>query len=538
MSTGTDVATNERRSVIREMAHRYGMEPDTFENTVRATCMPQGRDAVPMTREEFAAGIMVAENYKLNPILREIYFYPRKGGGIVPVVSIDGWLSLINRRKELDGIEFDELHDDKGKLVSITCRIYRTDRKHPTVVTEHLSECWRDTIPWKMPHRMLRHKALIQCARYAFGFAGIHDEDEAERIVDAVATEVSGPAAPVPQASISAPPAPQPAATHATGKPGSDFDRSDPAGRDHPVQEAEIVEAPSPAEGGGVQAEPEKPAEVQHPEYAQEEPFDVEKWLEEVHGHFERAKTLSDVDDVHTTFEDTAVDLPSIERQKYEDMHGGAIKRIEDEIRKEQEVIDQSANERLDLPSDKQSPQADMSEAQDEDDDVALEDDDDQPAAPGPNAADLYVTKIRAMLADPETAFPVIGKLWNDTKVERAEMIASGLMSKETRNELLAELDQRKKGAAAPQDGPGAPPPANHGPAAPPPANDQAGEDPVMVMDREFRAQLDACSDKIAVATLAAETLVARNKFSGTPQHKAWSDLISAKRKSFAGVTA
>ena len=31
--------------------------------------------------------------------------------------------------------------------------------------------------------RMLRHKALIQCARLAFGFTGIYDQDEAERII-------------------------------------------------------------------------------------------------------------------------------------------------------------------------------------------------------------------------------------------------------------------------------------------------------------------------------------------------------------------
>jgi hypothetical protein len=30
---------------------------------------------------------------------------------------------------------------------------------------------------------MLRHKAMIQCARLAFGFVGIYDQDEAERIV-------------------------------------------------------------------------------------------------------------------------------------------------------------------------------------------------------------------------------------------------------------------------------------------------------------------------------------------------------------------
>lgn len=42
-----------------------------------------------------------------------------------------------------------------------------------------------------MPNRMLRHKAAIQATRYAFGFAGIYDEDEAARF----AQEVSPPPA-------------------------------------------------------------------------------------------------------------------------------------------------------------------------------------------------------------------------------------------------------------------------------------------------------------------------------------------------------
>jgi hypothetical protein len=33
-----------------------------------------------------------------------------------------------------------------------------------------------------MEHRMLRHKAIIQCARIAFGFSGITDEDEGQVI--------------------------------------------------------------------------------------------------------------------------------------------------------------------------------------------------------------------------------------------------------------------------------------------------------------------------------------------------------------------
>ncbi len=40
------------------------------------------------------------------------------------------------------------------------------------------------TQPWNTkPIRMLRHKALIQCARYAFGLSGIMDEDDGNALV-------------------------------------------------------------------------------------------------------------------------------------------------------------------------------------------------------------------------------------------------------------------------------------------------------------------------------------------------------------------
>ena len=36
---------------------------------------------------------------------------------------------------------------------------------------------------------MLRHKAMIQCAAWRSGFAGIYDQDEAERIAEAAPIE-------------------------------------------------------------------------------------------------------------------------------------------------------------------------------------------------------------------------------------------------------------------------------------------------------------------------------------------------------------
>lgn len=178
-----------KTSLLATMAGQYSMDPAIFAKTVRQTCMP-GQ----VTDEDFAAFLMVAHAYDLNPITREIFAFPKKGGGIQPIVSVDGWFKLMNSHPESDGIEFDDHLDSNGKLTAVTCRIYRKDRTRPTIVTEYMDECSRPTDPWqKWPKRMLRHKASIQCARYAFGFAGIIDQDEAERNPDVVTGEVVAP---------------------------------------------------------------------------------------------------------------------------------------------------------------------------------------------------------------------------------------------------------------------------------------------------------------------------------------------------------
>lgn len=170
---------HERKPLMVEMADKYGLQPEEFSATVRKTC-GMG-NASP---EEFAAFIMVAKEYDLNPLLKEIYAFPAKGGGIVPIVSIDGWVNLVNSHPACDGFEFEFEHTENGELISCTCRMHRKDRGRPVTVTEYLSECVRGTDPWKMKHRMLRHKAMIQAARYAFGFSGIYDEDEGSKIAE------------------------------------------------------------------------------------------------------------------------------------------------------------------------------------------------------------------------------------------------------------------------------------------------------------------------------------------------------------------
>ncbi len=134
--------------------------------------------------------LIVANQYGLNPWTKEIYAFPDKQNGIVPVVGVDGWSRIINENQQFDGMEFFDstMNPAHAGFTARTCN-------YPICVTEWMDECRREpfktregreiTGPWQShPKRMLRHKAMIQCARLAFGFAGIYDKDEAERIVE------------------------------------------------------------------------------------------------------------------------------------------------------------------------------------------------------------------------------------------------------------------------------------------------------------------------------------------------------------------
>lgn len=173
-------------SLIAKIAARFGVEPEKLMATLKATAF---RTDKAVTDEQMLALLVVADQYGLNPFTKEIYAFPDKGG-IVPVVGVDGWSRIVNEHPQFDGMAF-SMPDDGS---SCTCEIFRKDRSHSISVTEYMSECKRNVAPWQShPRRMLRHKALIQCARMAFGFAGVFDQDEAERIVEGEVVETDRP---------------------------------------------------------------------------------------------------------------------------------------------------------------------------------------------------------------------------------------------------------------------------------------------------------------------------------------------------------
>ncbi len=163
-------------NLLIQVSQQGSIEPAELQDVLMKTIMPNNTKP-----ENVTAFLAVAKQHNLNPLTREIYAFPAKSGGISVVMSVDGWNKIMNQHPQFDGIEFNHSTDEKGQVVSVTATIYRKDRQRPTVVTEFLSECNTGSQPWKQyPSRMLRHAAMKQAIRLAFGLSGITPEEATE----------------------------------------------------------------------------------------------------------------------------------------------------------------------------------------------------------------------------------------------------------------------------------------------------------------------------------------------------------------------
>ncbi|UYM15942.1 RecT family recombinase [Endozoicomonas euniceicola] len=186
--------------LVARFAERYGFGEDELLNTLAQTAFRQQNGSLP-TREQLMSLLSVADTYGLNPFIRQIWALSDRRGGVLPVISIDGWTAIMNSYPQSDGMEFhypDELiafdEDMRQCHPWMECVIYRKDREHPIRVREYLDELYRPAVikngkkfpgPWQTcPKRMLRHKSQIQAIRIAYGLSGLFEPDEAERILE------------------------------------------------------------------------------------------------------------------------------------------------------------------------------------------------------------------------------------------------------------------------------------------------------------------------------------------------------------------
>ena len=113
---------------------------------------------------------LIAE-YRLNPRADELDLVQFEEGRWQVFITVNGWAKLINAHPAFCGIEFSEASElEEGVPLWMGCAIYRTDRIKPIEVKEYFAEMKTEHIAWQqMPRRMLRHRAMQQCARLAFG---------------------------------------------------------------------------------------------------------------------------------------------------------------------------------------------------------------------------------------------------------------------------------------------------------------------------------------------------------------------------------
>lgn len=256
-----------RMSALEVLGQKLNLAPGKLFDCLKNTIFPVkvGNEWRVPTDEELMALVVVANEYGLNPMIRQIYAFPNKNGGLTPIVGVDGWIHIINAKPTFDGMTITEEDYEDGSIKSCTCTIHVKGRTHPTVITEYFDECFRETDPWrKMPRRMLRNKAIIQGGRVAFGLSGISDEDEARDMLVGQVVELPAPG----EAPPATPEAPAPARTDdlkAKLKPVADqavpvtVNRRRAPAQTQPVQPAQPVQEQPKAE---VKTEPEeKPAE-------------------------------------------------------------------------------------------------------------------------------------------------------------------------------------------------------------------------------------------------------------------------------------
>lgn len=174
-------------NALSVIAQSNGVSVEEVNEVLRRMIISsKGQHGATATTAEMTVVSSIFAKYDLNPFVREGHAFV-SGGKLQVIIGIDGWLKIMNRHPDFDGIEYEYEWDEingKRTLSAVTAKIYTKTRNHPVSVTEWMDECKQQkSDAWqKYEKRMLRNKATGQCIRVAFGISEIIDDDEASRI--------------------------------------------------------------------------------------------------------------------------------------------------------------------------------------------------------------------------------------------------------------------------------------------------------------------------------------------------------------------
>ena len=173
-------ATEKRQSVTRNAATVLCVAPEKLCDLLR-NVWRTSKGEPPLTDQEMFVGISMIARYELDPIAKEVYV-TRGKYGVFTIISIDGWIKVLDRTDHYDGFDVDIHRTDDGSIDWVETTIYSTKRSHPAkyrAFAEEYSEI-AGVVAKTIPSHMLRIFSLRHAARLFTPIGGsVLTEEEA-----------------------------------------------------------------------------------------------------------------------------------------------------------------------------------------------------------------------------------------------------------------------------------------------------------------------------------------------------------------------
>ncbi len=152
-----------------------------------------------ITDKEAVMFMNLCKYQKLNPFLNEAYLVKFKGSSAQIITSKEAYMKKAERNPNFDGFQAGLIVDRDGTEIEIEgsfirkgdtllggwAKVYRKDRKIPSVARVDLQEYDKKQSTWKeMKKTMIRKVAIVQALREAFpvDLGALYTEEEAEAI--------------------------------------------------------------------------------------------------------------------------------------------------------------------------------------------------------------------------------------------------------------------------------------------------------------------------------------------------------------------
>lgn len=160
------------------------------------------------TPEEFDLFIMMARRTRLDPLLKQLYFFKykdrreseRQGKDVYSpatyVTSIDGYRIIAHRTGYFDGVDEPEYKYINNKLYSCTIKVYKKGSSHAFAATVKFDEYNTSKQMWaKMPETMIAKVAEAHALRKAFpqDLSGIYTTDEMDQAGHTEPAQIAAP---------------------------------------------------------------------------------------------------------------------------------------------------------------------------------------------------------------------------------------------------------------------------------------------------------------------------------------------------------